>query len=358
MSHLKIIKCENCGCDTKIFHRQRLKAKHNFCSKKCAGEWTNKQNLNCTCPICGKKFHVKQSRLAKMKLLACCSRECNKKYRSLYMTGKGNHQYGLKGNKNSSFKNKPLPKKNGSQCDIWVYCPDNPYANKSGRVRLHRRIVEIYAEHFERKFFDEVNGKLYLKKHLYVHHIDGNHNNNEFTNLQSVTRAEHRRLHNLMKAPTRDILTGRFIKTKGSDKMQIKFKRTHPDAKTPYHGTKSAAGYDLYAVSVEELPHNVIKYHTGIAVEIPEGYVGLIFPRSSIIKQGLSMSNAVGVIDSDFRNEMSAVFYKNSDSEVYKPGDRVCQLVIMPIPAIEFIEVDELSETERGANGFGSTGVR
>lgn len=274
MSHLKIIKCENCGCDTKIFHRQRLKAKHNFCSKKCAGEWTNKQNLNCTCPICGKKFHVKQSRLAKMKLLACCSRECNKKYRSLYMTGKGNH------------------------------------------------------------------------------------NNNEFTNLQIVTRAEHRRLHNLMKAPTRDILTGRFIKTKGSDKMQIKFKRTHPDAKTPYHGTKSAAGYDLYAVSVEELPHNVIKYHTGIAVEIPEGYVGLIFPRSSIIKQGLSMSNAVGVIDSDFRNEMSAVFYKNSDSEVYKPGDRVCQLVIMPIPAIEFIEVDELSETERGANGFGSTGVR
>lgn len=154
------------------------------------------------------------------------------------------------------------------------------------------------------------------------------------------------------------ILTGRFIKTKGSDKMQIKFKRTHPDAKTPYHGTKSAAGYDLYAVSVEELPHNVIKYHTGIAVEIPEGYVGLIFPRSSIIKQGLSMSNAVGVIDSDFRNEMSAVFYKNSDSEVYKPGDRVCQLVIMPIPAIEFIEVDELSETDRGAGGFGSTGLR
>ena len=140
--------------------------------------------------------------------------------------------------------------------------------------------------------------------------------------------------------------------------MHIKFKRTHPDAKTPYHGPKSAAGYDLYAVSVEELPHNVIKYHTGIAVEIPEGYVGLIFPRSSIIKQGLSMSNAVGVIDSDFRNEMSAVFYKNSDSEVYKPGDRVCQLVIMPIPAIEFIEVDELSETDRGAGGFGSTGVR
>lgn len=55
-------------------------ARHDFCSKKCAGEWTNKQNLNCTCPICGKKFHVKQSRLAKMKLLACCSRECNKKY--------------------------------------------------------------------------------------------------------------------------------------------------------------------------------------------------------------------------------------------------------------------------------------
>ena len=140
--------------------------------------------------------------------------------------------------------------------------------------------------------------------------------------------------------------------------VTVKLWKANINAIIPQYAKNGDAGMDLTVTEIEQIDTEHIKYKFGVAVEIPEGYVGLIFPRSSIIKQGLSMSNAVGVIDSDFRNEMSAVFYKNSDSEVYKPGDRVCQLVIMPIPAIEFIEVDELSETDRGAGGFGSTGVR
>ena len=101
----------------------------------------------------------------------------------------------------------------------------------------------------------------------------------------------------------------------------------------------------------------MIKYDTGIAVEIPPGYVGLVFPRSSVCKTGLSLANSVGVIDSDYRGSISLVFYKGAELiEAYSYGDRIGQLVIVPIPEVEFVEAEELSETERGAGGYGSTG--
>ena len=106
-----------------------------------------------------------------------------------------------------------------------------------------------------------------------------------------------------------------------------------------------------------EKNEKMMKYDTGIAVEIPPGYVGLLFPRSSVCKTGLSLANGVGVIDQDFRGSISFVFYKNMQCIVpYFPGDRIGQLVIVPIPAVEFVEAEELSETERGAGGYGSTG--
>ena len=102
-----------------------------------------------------------------------------------------------------------------------------------------------------------------------------------------------------------------------------------------------------------------IVYGTGLAVEIPEGMVGLVFPRSSIRDKDLVLSNSVGVIDSGYRGEIMATFnLKNpwSPDDVYKVGDRIAQLVIMPVPLAHYVEVDELSETERGKEGHGSTG--
>ena len=140
------------------------------------------------------------------------------------------------------------------------------------------------------------------------------------------------------------------------DKLQIKFKKTHPFSIIPTQGTTGAAGFDLTAVSLETT-ETTLKYDTGIAVEIPPGYVGLVFPRSSVCKTGLSLANSVGVIDSDYRGSISFVFYKPAVCIVpYLPGDRIGQLVIVPIPEVEFVEVEELSETERGAGGYGSTG--
>lgn len=140
------------------------------------------------------------------------------------------------------------------------------------------------------------------------------------------------------------------------DNLKIKFKKLNKNAVTPKQGTSGAAGFDLTAVWLEAT-ETTLKYDTGIAVEIPPGYVGLVFPRSSVCKTGLSLANSVGVIDQDFRGSISFVFYKPSGCIVpYFPGERIGQLVIVPIPAVEFVEADELSETERGAGGYGSTG--
>ena len=140
------------------------------------------------------------------------------------------------------------------------------------------------------------------------------------------------------------------------NKLKIKFKKMNPNAVIPKQGTTGAAGFDLTAVSIE-VKENTLKYDTGIAVEIPPGYVGLVFPRSSVCKTGLSLANSVGVIDSDYRGSISFVFYKGPTwIEPYSYGDRIGQLVIVPIPEVEFVEAEELSETERGEGGYGSTG--
>jgi dUTP pyrophosphatase len=140
--------------------------------------------------------------------------------------------------------------------------------------------------------------------------------------------------------------------------MQVKIKKLHPDAVIPKYAKESDAGLDLVATSIKENTSFQITYGLGIALEIPEGFVGLVFPRSSIRNTELTLSNSVGVIDSGYRGELQATFNKSNglDSISYKVGDRVCQIMIIPHPSIEFEEVNELSNTERGEGGFGSTG--
>jgi dUTP pyrophosphatase len=117
---------------------------------------------------------------------------------------------------------------------------------------------------------------------------------------------------------------------------------------------------DLVATSIISETDTQITYGIGLALEIPDGFVGLVFPRSSIRKTRLQLSNSVGVIDSGYRGELQATFNKinnNSQSENdYKVGDRIAQIMIIPYPKVIFREVEELSNTERGDGGFGSTG--
>lgn len=141
--------------------------------------------------------------------------------------------------------------------------------------------------------------------------------------------------------------------------MLVKIKKLYPEVKTPKYAKDGDAGLDLTAITILSNTYEQITYGTGIAVEIPKGYVGLVFPRSSIRNTSLSLSNAVGIIDSGYRGEIQATFNKkelDAVGEPYKVGDRICQLIIMPYPEVEFGVVQELSETERGENGHGSTG--
>lgn len=147
--------------------------------------------------------------------------------------------------------------------------------------------------------------------------------------------------------------------------MQVKIKRLTENATLPTRGSNQAAGYDLYACIDKDMayrfiyPHETQKIGTGLAVEIPEGYFGAIFARSGIAtKRGLRPANCVGVIDSDYRGEIVVALHNDrDDTRMIEQDERIAQLVIMPYLPVEFTEVDNLDETERGAGGFGSTGV-
>ncbi len=140
--------------------------------------------------------------------------------------------------------------------------------------------------------------------------------------------------------------------------MKVKVMKLDAGARIPKYSKRGDAGMDLYAVTQKFDNHGNYVYGTGLAMEIPEGHVGLIFPRSSISKTAHSLRNAVGVIDSGYRGEIMMKFDINTiNSPVYEVGDRIAQIIILPYPQIEFEETQELSDSERGTGGFGSTGT-
>lgn len=141
------------------------------------------------------------------------------------------------------------------------------------------------------------------------------------------------------------------------EELIINIKKTNKLATIPKYAHSTDAGMDLVAVSMNETD-KYIEYDTGIAIEIPKGYVGLVFPRSSVSKLDLVQANSVGVIDSSYRNSIKVRFKKLKDNGVcvYVPGERIAQLIILPYPMIGFNEVEKLSDSDRGLGGFGSTG--
>ena len=141
--------------------------------------------------------------------------------------------------------------------------------------------------------------------------------------------------------------------------MNVKIKKLVPEAQIPIYATVGSNAMDIVAVSktiVDRGDFAYIEYGTGLAFEIPEGYGLFLLPRSSISKTGLILANSIGLGDSDFRGEISFRFKYISGTPDYNVGDRIGQLLILETPKIEFEEVTELSETQRGSGGYGSTG--
>ena len=144
--------------------------------------------------------------------------------------------------------------------------------------------------------------------------------------------------------------------------MKMRFKKLDERAICPTYGTEYSAGADLYSLgdAVTIAPHATTLIHTGIAIEIPEGYCGLIFARSGLAtKRGLAPANKVGVIDADYRGEVMVALHNHSEiPAVIEAGERIAQLAIVPFLKVEYEEAEELSDTVRGAGGFGSTGTK
>lgn len=147
------------------------------------------------------------------------------------------------------------------------------------------------------------------------------------------------------------------------ERKTVNIKKLDKKAVLPTYGSEYSAGADLYACLDEELvlqPGETKMIHTGIAMEVPIGYAGLIYARSGLAsKRGLAPANKVGVVDSDYRGEfMVALHNHSSQPQAVVPGERIAQMVITPVLAVDFNEVNELEETVRGAGSFGSTGTK
>lgn len=143
--------------------------------------------------------------------------------------------------------------------------------------------------------------------------------------------------------------------------MEVKIKKLNDNAVMPAKAHATDAGFDLYCTSIEiDWEKRQLVCHTGLAFEIPDGYVGLIFPRSSVSNKPLMMANSVGVIDSGYRGEVTAKFNITGMQEIYannyQVGDKIAQMIIIPYPEINFVESEKLSDTDRGSGGYGSTG--
>lgn len=145
-------------------------------------------------------------------------------------------------------------------------------------------------------------------------------------------------------------------------KTTINYKKLNPNAKTPTRGSKYAAGYDLYSCldnDVEIKPHQTVKIGTGLSFELPNGTFAGIFARSGLAtKEGLRPANCTGICDSDYRGEYIVALHNDSENvRLIHNGDRIAQMILLPYIEMEFNEVDELTDTERGTGGFGSTGT-
>ncbi len=146
-------------------------------------------------------------------------------------------------------------------------------------------------------------------------------------------------------------------------KPTVRLKRLSPAAKLPTYATPESAGADLYLLAEGGLtiaPGETVLAHTGISLELPTGYAGLVYARSGLAtKRGLAPANKVGVIDSDYRGEVMVSLHNHSAvRQTLDDGERIAQLVITPVLTVDFEECDDLSDTARGAGGFGSTGKK
>jgi hypothetical protein len=186
---LAIIKCENCGKDVEIFHKARLSAKHIFCSRKCNSEFIKAHTPRYQCEVCGKMVYKKPRDVRENKHITC-SYECSNKIKKIEYAGINNHQYGLKGKLNASWKSDEKITSYGYRK---IRVLDHPFRDSDDMVFEHRLVAEKYLLNDENSI--EIDGKRFLRKDFIVHHKDHNRLNNSIDNLEVMSLGEHTTKH-------------------------------------------------------------------------------------------------------------------------------------------------------------------
>jgi len=341
--------CLVCGKTIKVKSYRLAEKEGVCCSFECMGI-RNRAEPNIECPVCGKKFHVKPSRMKRQKNI-CCSKECSSTLRTEIFCGRNNHQYGLKGECNSSFKSDIMLSGYGY---ILLRRLEHPFRTQTNYVFFHRLVMEEYLQynHPDSDFLVSVEGfsERYLDPDIKVHHKNLNKLDNRISNLECTTLSEHQKYHNSIREHYRDEITGRFLKKSGKKKSNINpnlFKQHSQDAALDV----------LSSIDVMIPAKGSAIINTDLYVAIPENHVGLLWSRS-----GLSVKHKIevgaGCIDASYRGEVKVHLYNFGETD-YKvsSGNKIAQLLTVPLNMLAYEEVDSLENTTRGEFGFGSTGV-
>ena len=342
--------CLNCGKTIKVLS-YRLENKLGVCCSVECSSMLHKAEPNTTCPVCGKKFHVKPQRFKRQKTI-CCSRECSSKLKTEIFSGKNNHQYGLKGELNSSYK---YDIKLSNYGYILFRKIEHPFRTKDYFVFFHRLVMEEYLRynHPDSEFLVYVEGfsEKYLDPAIKVHHKNENKLDNRISNLECMTLSDHSAYHNSTRDHYRDETTGRFLKKSGKKKKSdgsINLFKQH---------SQDAALDVVSSIDFIIPPKGSAIINTNLYIAIPENHVGLLWSRS-----GLSVKHKIevgaGCIDASYRGEIKVHLYNFGETE-YKvsSGDRIAQLLTVPLNMFPYEEVDSLDDTLRGEDGFGSSGI-
>lgn len=343
-----VLTCEQCGDSYEVI-RCRL-GRSRFCSRKCSDD-SKRAEPNVVCGVCGKSYHIKPWLLMRSKN-HYCSVACRSEAMKQNMRGENNHQYGLTGELNASWRSDLRMTNYGY---LTVRSPNHPFKNSGGFVFLHRLVFEEAIRELDpgSDYLVDVEGysERFLSPDVVIHHKNGNRLDCRFDNLEPMSLGDHTAMHNVNDSYERDSL-GRFVR------VVTKIKRNPGMPNNLFKKHLLDAGRDIQSKEDKIVPANGrALISTGLYIAIPKGYVGLIWSRSGLsYKHGIQVG--AGCIDATYRGEIKVLLYNFSDSvfEV-KAGDRIAQLLIIQVSLEPLQEVDNLPETERGEGGFGSTGM-
>lgn len=333
--------CEVCGQHYTVGSETSIRCISHVCRK---AELKNSKH-NATCYICKTTFHIKASQLAKRvhKDKITCSRACSAVARKELMSGENNHQFGLKGELNSSHLSDIRISSYGY---ILVKNDTHPLSHYDGYMLLHRLVYEEYLRTTnDYTYLTEIDGIWVLNPTFVVHHIDENKLNNSLSNLELSTLAEHSARHSEDRTIIRDSL-GRISTVVGEIKSGTLARNKRLDA-----------GQDIkssIALTIPAKESAVVS--TGLVINVPEGYVGLVWSRSGLsVKHKLEVG--AGCIDSGYNGEVLVHLYNHGSYDyTVEVGDKIAQLLTLPVSLNSYEQVDEFKESQRGLDGFGSSG--